>query len=119
MTPNFGKMKGYKMSVDYASYSSDGFESIAVPEIINVVSLEEEKETVEEKVLMGTIYNCDRVYVRSAANKDSEPLTDLHKDNEVLVTGTSNDSENVGWYKVCTATGIEGYIMSKFVKLID
>lgn len=105
------------MSIDYTAYSNEGFETITEPEIIDVVSVEEEEETADEKVLMGTIDNCGRVYVRSDARKDASPLTDIEKGSEVLVTGTFDDYENNGWYKVCTAAGVEGYIMSKFVKL--
>lgn len=124
------------MSIDYTAYSSEGFTAPSEAEIVEPLTVEEEfvefesteledrsetaeEDTVDEKVLMGTIDNCNRVYVRSNADKDSEPVTDLNKGAEVLVTGTFDDSDNVGWYKVCTATGVEGYIMSKFVKLAD
>lgn len=107
------------MSIDYTSYSNDEFTQVEEPNIVDDISIEGEEEIVDEKVLMGVVYNCSRVYVRSDANKDSEPLTDLEKGSEVLVTGTFDDSDNVGWYKICTATGVEGYIMSKFVKLTD
>lgn len=107
------------MSIDYTAYSSDGFITNTEPEIVDVVSVEEEEETTDEKVLMGSIDNCNRVYVRSDARKDAYPLTDIEKGSEVLVTGTFDDHENNGWYKVCTATGVEGYIMAKFVTLAD
>lgn len=107
------------MSIDYTTYSSDGFTTATEPEIVDVVSVEGEEEAIDEKVLMGTIYNCNRVYVRSDARKDASPLTDIEKDSEVLVSGTIDDYEDNGWYKVCTAAGVEGYIMSKFVKLND
>lgn len=124
------------MSIDYTAYSSEGFTTPSEAEIVEPITVEEEfievestevedesepveEDVVDEKVLMGVIDNCNRVYVRSNADKDSEPVTDLNKGAEVLVTGTFDDSDNVGWYKVCTATGVEGYIMSKFVKLSD
>lgn len=107
------------MDIDYTAYSSEGFETTTEPEIIDVVSVEGEGETADEKVLMGTIDNCGRVYVRSDARKDANPLTDIEKGSEVLVTGTFDDYENNGWYKVCTAAGVEGYIMAKFVTLAD
>lgn len=99
------------MSIDYTSYSDD-FDNTINSETINDTDS-------NDKVLMGSVANCNRVYVRSEADKDSDPLTDLIEGSELLISGTFDDDLGNGWYQVCTASGIDGYIMSKFVKLND
>lgn len=51
--------------------------------------------------------------VRSEASKDSDPLTTINSRSEVVILdGKDNDSD---WYKICTAAGIEGYVLKEYI----
>lgn len=69
------------------------------------------EETVEEEKKFG-IVECEQLYLRKEANKESEPVTILKK-NEELVIVSEDDPE---WYEVCTASGQEGFCKKKFIK---
>lgn len=60
----------------------------------------------------GHITGSPKVYLRSKPDKNSDPLTILDENDQVEITD-KNASED--FYKVCTATGLEGYCMKKFV----
>lgn len=104
------------MSLEWTDYTAYSEEPTETEEIVEETEVEETAELPEE-VLMGSIYNCDKVYVREEPSKESTDVTILAKDAEVLISGTVDDDEVGGWYKICTETGIEGYIVSKFVKI--
>lgn len=60
------------------------------------------------------ISNCNKVYLRSDSNKDSEWIKILDKDTEVIV-----EDWNEYWYKVFTNSGAEGFVMKDFVEIED
>ena len=66
---------------------------------------------------MGVIYNTQKVYLREGAGKEFDDLTILTKGDEVFVSGITTDSDGNAWCEVTTAMGIEGFIMSEFVKI--
>lgn len=79
-------------------------EEITEPEVI------EEQKTSED--LMGKT-TC-KVYLRPTPGTDKDPITDLSKGEELLISS----DENADWYQVFTASGQEGYVMKQFVELI-
>lgn len=60
------------------------------------------------------VVGCEKLYVRSDATIDSEPVGVINRDSKVFVYEDESTEE---FYKVCTATGLEGYCMKKFVSV--
>lgn len=76
----------------------------------------EETETIstEEDFLAEANVGESRCYLRVEASKESKDLTILEPGDELLVDFTESTDE---WYKVCTASGVDGYVMKRLVKL--
>lgn len=75
-----------------------------------------EEEVVEEPVvetLYGIIKGCSKLNIRKKPNTSADVVCIVNEGTEVKI---NTDGVN-GWYGVCTANGIEGYCMSKFVEL--
>lgn len=60
------------------------------------------------------IVGCEKLYVRSDATVDSEPVGVINRDSKVFVYEDESTEE---FYKVYTATGLEGYCMKKFISV--
>lgn len=77
----------------------------------------EEVETIEEveesSVSIAKIIGADEVYVRKEPNKESEPITSVKKDVEFMVYESINDE----FSKVCLSSGVEGYMMTRFISI--
>ena len=62
--------------------------------------------------MIGVVTDCLKLNIRENPSKDSRVVTIVTYLDELEVDmGDSNDD----WYAVCTATGIEGFCMKKFV----
>lgn len=70
---------------------------------------EDSKPTFVEYI--GWVANAEQVYMREAPTKESESITIVDEGTELMILDDSNEE----WYKVCNPSGIEGYIMKKFV----
>ena len=66
------------------------------------------------KTHTGVVYNCEKLNIRKSASKDSDVVAVVDVGSELLID-TAKSTYN--FYKVCTASGIEGYCMSEFVKV--
>lgn len=106
------------MSIDYTSYSDDTKSYDATIEDPVEVIEEDVVSSSEDITMMGVIANSKKVYLRRRADKDSDPVTIMDEDDEVMIDGTSDDSFGNGWYHVITANSNEGYVMSDYVKLV-
>lgn len=75
-----------------------------VEETVNTVTL--------PKTVSGVVVNCAKLNIREEPNTDAAVVcvVDVMSEIKIDVTNSSNE-----WFKVCTATGIEGYCMRKFV----
>lgn len=56
--------------------------------------------------------NCNGLNVRAKASTDSEVLTVIHQDDEVVIDSEASTDE---WYAVCTATGVSGFCMKQYI----
>lgn len=65
----------------------------------------------EEDNLPIGLVNAYEVYVRENSGKVYNPVTTVKKGSELMIL----DNSDPEWYKVMTASGIEGYIMREFV----
>lgn len=70
---------------------------------------------VEEEIVNGFVSGCKRLNVRGKASIDAAILCVINKNAEVLVHRTETESSD--FYKVRTASGIEGYCMKKFISI--
>ena len=66
------------------------------------------------KTHTGVVYNCEKLNIRKSASKDSDVVAVVDVGSELLID-TAKSTYN--FYKVCTASGIEGYCMSEFVRV--
>ena len=64
--------------------------------------------------ITGFVDNCLRLNVREKPNIDAEILTALEAGSEVRLL--KDEIEN-GFYKICTASGLEGYCMCEYIVL--
>ena len=62
--------------------------------------------------IAGVVDNCLRLNVREKPSIDAEIITALEAGSEVRLM--KDEMEN-GFYKVCTASGLEGYCMCEYI----
>lgn len=86
-----------------------------VEEVKEEIKSEPYEELIENAttVVLGKVNIPDdkTLNVRSEASIDSEPLTTINAHSEIVIL----DNSYADWYKVCTATGIEGYVLKEYV----
>lgn len=117
---------------NYTQYAKKNDAIEATPEVTEVVesvdvmqmSVTEEQaiipEMVEETVetvtlpelVTGTVVNCAKLNVREHPDIASAALCVLNAASELEINVSESTSE---WFKVITATGVEGYCMRKFI----
>ena len=82
------------------------------------VSVPESEETqvvndvVKSEHITGIVDNCIRLNVREKPSIDAEILTALEAGSEVRLM--KDEIEN-GFYKICTASGLDGYCMREYI----
>lgn len=76
-----------------------------VKETVKTVSL---PETVE-----GVVVGCAKLNVRAEANLFSNVVCVLNAQSEIQIDVNKSNND---WFYICTATGIEGYCMRKYVE---
>jgi SH3-like domain-containing protein len=75
-----------------------------VQETVNTVTL--------PKTVSGVVVNCAKLNVREEPSADADVVCVLDVMSEIKIDAAKSDNE---WFKICTASGIEGYCMRKFV----
>lgn len=63
---------------------------------------------------IAVVVGCVRLNVRDEANSQAAILTTIPVDTEVMVDLINSTDK---FYKVCTASGIEGFCMKQFIEL--
>ena len=92
----------------------DKTESVEQVETLVETPIETEPvEPAKPEPIEGTV-NCEKLNVRSDATIDSEPVGIINRDSKVFIYEDESTEE---FYKVCTATGLEGYCMKKFISV--
>lgn len=81
--------------------------SVPEPEETQVVN-----DVVKSEHITGIVDNCIRLNVRENPSVDAEILTALEAGSEVRLL--KDEIEN-GFYKICTASGLEGYCMCEYI----
>lgn len=62
--------------------------------------------------IVGIVANCVRLNVREEPSIESDIVTILDKGSEVHIEDSESSED---FYKICTATGIDGFCMKKFI----
>lgn len=70
------------------------------------------KPKAEVETVTGTVANCAKLNVRAKPNATADVVCVLDAASEIAINVKDSNRE---WFKVCTATGVEGYCMRKFV----
>ena len=80
---------------------------------IEIVPIEETVETVAiSETVEGTVVNCAKLNVRAEPAMGADVLCVLDAMSEIEIIVDKSTKE---WFYVCTAIGVEGYCMRKFV----
>jgi hypothetical protein len=66
----------------------------------------------EAKPMFGIVTDCIRLNVRVAPYSNAEVATTIDASTDVFIDESESTED---FYKVCTASGIEGFCMRKFI----
>ena len=89
----------------------------AVEDQVETITLEYKEPTHETKVVelaKGAVSGCSKLNVREEPNLFAEVVCTLDKDVEVMIDEIESTED---FYKIYTASGMEGFCMKKFVTL--
>ena len=92
-------------------------EITVTPAVVELPEFKMESEpTVPEvpKTSTGVVVNCAKLNVRANPTTNAEVLCVLNVDSYVEVNLEKSTKE---WFKVCTANGVDGYCMRKFINV--
>lgn len=103
-------------------YKVPAVEPVAEPVVDNILEpvvvpvVEPMVETVEtvtlDKMVKGVVTGCAKLNVRAEPNTHADVVCVLDADTEIEVDVNNSNNE---WFKICTAIGMEGYCMRKYV----
>lgn len=80
-----------------------------------VEPVQEVEEVVKpKKPITGVVANCFSLNVRTGPSKDYDVLCEILSKTEVEID-ESESSED--FYKICTASGVEGFCMKNFIEV--
>lgn len=82
-------------------------------EVESVSEIREEPTTLEEPVL-AIVHQCHTLNVREEPDKDAAIVCSIQCLTEVMVDENESTDE---FYKIYTASGIEGYCMKKYISV--
>lgn len=77
---------------------------VLMPETVTTVSL--------PKTVEGVVANCAKLNVREEPNTESEIVCVLDVTSEIEIDVEKSTNS---WFKICTATGVEGYCMRNYI----
>lgn len=107
-------------NINYTNYSKPA-KKVPQPEMpLEVNEAIEEIETIApiapepKKPVRGVVVDCFNLNVRTGPSKDFDVICEIPSNTEVEI----NESESSGdFYKICTASGVEGFCMKKFIEV--
>lgn len=93
--------------------SNRNYENPVVDDSAEIVEDNPVTEAVEKVAeVFGVVTDCLRLNIREEPTKDSAIVTILTCLDELKI---NLDNSTDDWYAVCTASGVEGFCMKKFV----
>lgn len=87
---------------------------VVEPEVTTAVTPEPEVST-EPETVKGVVFNCVKLNVREKPVAGSRVVKIIDVDTELAVT--TDESFGI-FYKVCTTSGVEGYCVKDYVRLV-
>lgn len=63
----------------------------------------------------GVVADCTKLNVRAEAKSDAEVICTITRDTELEIDERASTRD---FYKVCTAAGVEGYCMKRFITIM-
>lgn len=92
-------------------------ETVEAPAVKMEVEAPKPVKTTKPKVVPetveGTVVNCAKLNVRNKPSLDGDVVCVLNATSEINIDVAKSTRE---WFYVCTATGVEGYCMKKFIE---
>lgn len=84
--------------------------------VINTVEpvQKEEEVATPKKPITGVVANCFNLNVRTGPSKDFDVICEIPSDSEVEIDESESFED---FYKICTASGVEGFCMKKFIEV--
>lgn len=112
---NYNKMSKKNNKVETESVKPVETEATETTETTETTEAPETTETelAKPEPIEGTV-GCEKLYVRSDATVDSDPVGIIDRGSKVFIYEDESTEE---FYKVCAATGLEGYCMKKFISV--
>lgn len=101
--------------------------NVVTPEIVNAipdvsgvakvaeVSVREPEVTAEPEAVNGVVCNCAKLNVREKPAAGSRVVSIIDAGSELSVV---TDESFGNFYKICTASGVEGYCVKDYVRLV-
>ena len=106
-------MKNYNQMSKKNYDETESVEQVENPIDETPIETEPVEQPTESEPIEGVV-GCEKLYVRSDATVDSETVGVINRDSKVFIYEDESTEE---FYKVCTATGLEGYCMKKFISV--
>lgn len=119
---NYSKFynKNFKETADGQMAMAEVVEEVQEPvteEIHDEPTVVEETVEITEthaEPIKGKVVGCDKLRVRSGSDTNADVISILDKDTEIIIDLENSTEE---FYKVTTASGLEGYCMIRFIKI--
>lgn len=86
---------------------------VHVEETEAVLPKVEEPEVVTP-VVTGMVTDCAKLNVRRAPSMNATVVCAIDRDAEVTI---NEDKSNAEWYSVCTAAGVNGFCVKKYIEI--
>ena len=104
---------------DYTRFSRETVENIpadagAFKAIPVDMTLNEAVEKLDEPVV-GVVTDCVRLNIRENPTSDSPVVSVIDASTELVIICEESTND---FFKICTASGIEGYCMKKFITIM-
>lgn len=117
----FKKSEGEKVVEEIKEKIENEVENELFTEIINDENVKKLDTSVEVSYIKeGKVVGCEKLNLREKPAKDAKVLCVLNKGDKVQVD-LKIDGEpqisNTSFYQVCTAAGVKGYCMTKFISI--
>ena len=105
---------------NYTNYSKPA-KKAPQPEVpLEVNKAIEEIETIApiapepKKTVRGVVVGCYNLNVRTGPRKDFDVICEIPSESEVEIDESESFAD---FYKICTASGVEGFCMKKFIEV--
>lgn len=97
---------------DYVSETETVIDSVIIEQVTEPVA-----EIAEEVIVKGVVADCGKLNVRHEPTSDSKVITTISSGTEVEIIDNGESTDE--FYKICTAVGVEGFCMRKFINILE